>query len=71
MDEIPFYRKPWFNSIVLTIILLGIYIYNMVWQGGLLGKYPGDCLRSCFGASALPGLHFLLRSIHSSDQHPG
>ena len=35
MDEIPFYQKPWFNSVVLIIILVGIYIYELVWQGGI------------------------------------
>jgi hypothetical protein len=44
MDDIPYYRKPWFNSVVLTIILLGIYIYNLVWQGGLLANLLGIVL---------------------------
>ena len=34
MDEIPFYQKPWFKSLILTIVLVGIYIYELVWQGG-------------------------------------
>ncbi len=34
MDEIPFYQKPWFKSLVLTVVLVGIYIYEVVWQGG-------------------------------------
>ena len=41
MDDIPFYRKPWFNSIVLAIILLGIYIYDLVQQGGLWANILG------------------------------
>jgi hypothetical protein len=41
MDDIPFYRKPWFNSIVLTIILLGIYVYNLVLQGGVWANILG------------------------------
>ncbi len=41
MDDIPFYRKPWFNSIVLTVILLGIYIYDLVLQGGLWANILG------------------------------
>jgi hypothetical protein len=44
MDEIPFYQKPWFNSIILTIILLGIYIYNIFWQGGFWANIPGIIL---------------------------
>lgn len=35
MDEIPFHQKPWFRSASLAIILLGIYVYNLIWQGGV------------------------------------
>jgi hypothetical protein len=41
MDEYPFYQKPWFNSIVLAIILAGIYIYELVFQGGVWANLPG------------------------------
>jgi len=41
MDEIPYYRKPWFNSVILSIILIGIYIYNIFWQGGFWANIPG------------------------------
>jgi hypothetical protein len=44
MDDIPFYQKPWFNSIVLGIILAGIYIYNLIWQGGLWENILGIVL---------------------------
>ena len=44
MDEIPFYQKPWFKSVVLTIILVGIYIYELVWQGGFPVNFPGIVL---------------------------
>lgn len=44
MDEIPFYRKPWFNSILLTILLFGLYIYKLVWGGGFLSNFLGIVL---------------------------
>ena len=44
MDEIPFHQKPWFTSIVLTIILVGIYIYDLIWQGGLWANILGIAL---------------------------
>lgn len=34
MDEVPFYEKPWFTSVFLVIVLVGIYGYE-VWQGGI------------------------------------
>jgi hypothetical protein len=34
MDEVPFYEKPWFTSVVLFILLAGIYGYE-IWQGGV------------------------------------
>ncbi|MBI1854600.1 MAG: hypothetical protein HYR93_01820 [Chloroflexi bacterium] len=36
MDEIRFYQKPWFISFVLGILLLGIYLYDIFFQGGQL-----------------------------------
>ena len=44
MDDIPYYRKPWFNSVILTIILVGIYIYNLIWQGGFWANILGIVL---------------------------
>ena len=44
MDEITFYQKPWFKSLVLTIVLAGIYIYELVWQGGFWVNILGIAL---------------------------
>lgn len=41
MDEIPFYQKPWFNSVVLAVILVGIYVYEVVWGGGIWANILG------------------------------
>jgi hypothetical protein len=35
MDEIPFHQKPAFRSLLLGLLLLGIYGYELIWQGGL------------------------------------
>lgn len=35
MAEIPLYQKPWFKGLLLVILLVGIYVYNLIWQGGL------------------------------------
>ncbi|MBI3739923.1 MAG: hypothetical protein HY258_12820 [Chloroflexi bacterium] len=35
MNEIRFYKRPWFKSLVLGIFLLGIYVYDFLFQGGL------------------------------------
>ncbi|HUI88729.1 MAG TPA: hypothetical protein VLX61_08365 [Anaerolineales bacterium] len=35
-EEKPVYQKPWFKSLVLGILLLGIYGYEYVYQGGIL-----------------------------------
>jgi len=44
MDEIPFHQKPWFKSLVLTIFLAGIYVYELVWQGGFWVNILGIAL---------------------------
>lgn len=41
MDEIPFYQRPWFRSVLLVIVLLGIYIYSIIYDGGLQGNILG------------------------------
>lgn len=35
MDEIPLREKPAFRSLALGLLLLGIYGYTMIWQGGV------------------------------------
>ncbi len=35
MGEIPFYQKPSFRSTVLAVLLGGIYLYSLIWRGGL------------------------------------
>src|SRR6202142_3666090 len=44
MVEIPFYHKPWFKSLVLMIVLAGIYVYELVWQGGFWVNILGIAL---------------------------
>lgn len=44
MYEIPIYQKPWFKSVILTVILAGIYIYDLIWQGGLWANILGIAL---------------------------
>lgn len=41
MNEIRFYQKPGFKSLVLGIFLLGIYVYDFLFQGGLLHSMFG------------------------------
>ncbi len=39
-EEKRFYQKPWFKSLVLGILLLGIYGYELKYQGGII-NLPG------------------------------
>ena len=39
-EEKHFYQKPWFKSLILGILLLGIYGYEYLYQGGIL-NVPG------------------------------
>ena len=41
MDDIHFYEKPWFISLVLAVFLAGIYIYEIFWQGGVENNMLG------------------------------
>jgi hypothetical protein len=44
MYEIPFYQKPWFKSVILAIILAGIYIYEIFWLDGFWANIAGIVL---------------------------
>ena len=35
-EEKRFYQKPWFKSLLMGILLLGIYVYEYVYQGGII-----------------------------------
>jgi hypothetical protein len=41
IPEIPFYQKPSFRSIVLAVLLFGIYIYEILYQGGVWDNFLG------------------------------
>lgn len=52
MNEIRLYQKPGFKSLVLGIFLLGIYVYDFLYQGGLWHSIFGigfDLLMFFFG----------------------
>lgn len=35
MDEMPLSQRPSFRSIILAVLLAGIYLYNIIWNGGV------------------------------------
>ncbi len=41
MDEIPIHQKPAFRGLLLGLLLLGIYGYDLIWQGGLWANVLG------------------------------
>src|SRR5512138_1901266 len=34
MNQVPFRHRPAFRSVVLAVLLLGIFVYYMIWKGG-------------------------------------
>ncbi|MGE5252193.1 MAG: hypothetical protein ACM3QS_18475, partial [Bacteroidota bacterium] len=41
MDQAPLHRKPLFRAVALTIVLVVLYIYLIVWQGGFVANIWG------------------------------
>ncbi len=41
MNQIPFSRRPSFRSLLLAVVLLGIYVYYAIWGGGIWANLAG------------------------------
>ncbi len=44
MNQVPFSQRPSFRSLILAVVLLGIYVYYAVWGGGILQNAAGVVL---------------------------
>ena len=44
MNQVPFSQRPSFRSLILAVIVLGIYVYYAVWGGGILPNAAGVVL---------------------------
>src|SRR5512137_1021462 len=41
MDQVPAYRKPLFRALALAIVLAALYLYLIIWQGGVSANIWG------------------------------